>query len=39
MFGSLSSLLDDITPNPNLNILKMSIGEPIRPAKVYKRPI
>ena len=28
MFGSLSSLLDDITPNPNLNILKMSIGEP-----------
>ena len=28
MFGSLSSLLDNITPNPNLNILKMSIGEP-----------
>ena len=28
MFGSLSALLDDITPNPNLNILKMSIGEP-----------
>ena len=28
MFGSLSSLLDDIPPNPNLNILKMSIGEP-----------
>ena len=28
MFGSLSSLLDDIPPNPNLNVLKMSIGEP-----------
>ena len=28
MFGSLSSLLDDISPNPNLNVLKMSIGEP-----------
>ena len=28
MFGSLSTLLDDIAPNPSLNILKMSIGEP-----------
>ena len=28
MFGSLSTLLDDIVPNPSLNILKMSIGEP-----------
>ncbi len=28
MFGSLSSLLDDISPNPNFNVLKMSIGEP-----------
>ena len=28
MFGSLSSLLDGIPSNPNLNILKMSIGEP-----------
>ena len=28
MFGSLSSLLDDISPNPNYNVLKMSIGEP-----------
>ena len=28
MFGSLSSLLDDIPSNPNFNILKMSIGEP-----------
>ena len=28
MFGSLSSLLDNIPPNPNLNVLKMSIGEP-----------
>ncbi len=28
MFGSLSSLLDDKPPNPNLNVLKMSIGEP-----------
>ena len=28
MFGSLSALLEDIPPNPNLNILKMSIGEP-----------
>ena len=28
MFGSLSSLLDKIPPNPNLNILRMSIGEP-----------
>ncbi len=28
MFGSLSSLLDKIPPNPNLNVLKMSIGEP-----------
>ncbi len=28
MFGSLSSLLDDIPHNSNLNILKLSIGEP-----------
>ena len=28
MFGSLSSLLDNISPNPDLNVLKMSIGEP-----------
>ena len=28
MFGSLSSLLDDISPNPDFNVLKMSIGEP-----------
>ena len=28
MFGSLASLLDDKSPNPNLKILKMSIGEP-----------
>ena len=28
MFGSLSSLLDNIPPNPDLNVLKMSIGEP-----------
>ncbi len=28
MFGSLSSLLDNKPPNPNLNVLKMSIGEP-----------
>ena len=28
MFGSLNSLLDKIPPNPNLNILRMSIGEP-----------
>ena len=28
MFGSLSSLLDGISPNPNFNALKMSIGEP-----------
>ena len=28
MFGSLSSLLDNKSPNPNLNVLKMSIGEP-----------
>ena len=28
MFGSLSSLLDGISPNPNFNTLKMSIGEP-----------
>ena len=28
MFGSLSSLLDNITPNPDLKLLKMSIGEP-----------
>ena len=28
MFGSLSSLLDNITPNSNLSVLKMSIGEP-----------
>ena len=28
MFGSLSSLLDNIPPNPSLKVLKMSIGEP-----------
>ena len=28
MFGSLSSLLDNIPYNPNLKVLKMSIGEP-----------
>ena len=28
MFGSLASLLDAKSPNPNLKILKMSIGEP-----------
>ena len=28
MFGSLSSLLDKTPSNPNLNVLKMSIGEP-----------
>ena len=28
MFGSLSSLLDNIPSNPNLKVLKMSIGEP-----------
>ncbi len=28
MFGSLSSLLDNKPTNPNLNVLKMSIGEP-----------
>ncbi len=28
MFGSLSSLLDKYTPNADLNVLKMSIGEP-----------
>ena len=28
MFGSLSSLLDNIPFNPNLKVLKMSIGEP-----------
>tara|TARA_X000000950_G_scaffold78527_1_gene98776 strand:+ start:5243 stop:6448 length:1206 start_codon:yes stop_codon:yes gene_type:complete len=28
MFGSLNSLLGDISPNPNFNVLKMSIGEP-----------
>ena len=28
MFGSLSSLLDNTPPNPDLNVLKMSIGEP-----------
>ena len=28
MFGSLASLLDSKSPNPNLKILKMSIGEP-----------
>ena len=28
MFGSLSSLLDNIPSNPSLNVLKMSIGEP-----------
>ena len=28
MFGGLSSLLDNKPPNPNLNVLKMSIGEP-----------
>ena len=28
MFGSLSSLLDNIPSNPSLKVLKMSIGEP-----------
>ena len=28
MFGSLASLLDKSSPNTDLNILKMSIGEP-----------
>ena len=28
MFGNLASLLDAKSPNPNLKILKMSIGEP-----------
>ena len=28
MFGSLASLLDSKLPNPNLKIIKMSIGEP-----------
>ena len=28
MFGSLGTLLENIPPNPNLNVLKMSIGEP-----------
>ena len=37
MFGSLSSLLDEIPHNPNLNILKMSIGEPqLGPPKFIK---
>ena len=37
MFGSLSSLLDDISPNPNFNVLKMSIGEPqLGPPKFIK---
>ena len=38
MFGSLSSLLDKIPPNPNLNILKMSIGEPqLGPPKFIRK--
>ena len=38
MFGSLSSLLDEIPPNPNLNILKMSIGEPqLGPPKFIRK--
>ena len=28
MFGSLNSLLDNIPSNPDLKVLKMSIGEP-----------
>ena len=28
MFGSLSSLLNNIPSNPSLKVLKMSIGEP-----------
>ena len=28
MFGSLSSLLDNTPPNPDLKVLKLSIGEP-----------
>ena len=38
MFGSLSSLLDKTPPNPNLNILKMSIGEPqLGPPKFIRK--